>query len=293
MRDHIARYEALIGRFVTWADTRPDVRAAFIVGSRARTTSPADEWSDLDAVLFADNPSVLLDDESWLTRLGDPQITFREPTAVGIWEERRVLFANGCDADFSILPAGLIGELEGSGPGDDLHNQTAGVASRGYRVLVDKDGRLAPVLAMLAATAPPAPDRPPQETFDQVLSDFWYHSVWTSRKLRRGELAVAHECLEGTQRHLLLTMIRWLGARDADTWHGMRFFEDWAPETVQVRYARTFARHEAADIQRALREMMDLISAIAAELAETFPLEVDPRLEEAARYWVGRALDAG
>jgi aminoglycoside 6-adenylyltransferase len=290
MNEHTERYEALIDRFVKWALTRSDLRAAFVVGSRARSKAPADASSDLDVVVFAEEPNRLLNDREWLSELGEPEITFREPTAVGIWEERRVLFANGSDADFSILPARLIDELADTEPGDDLHDATAGVVGRGYRVLVDKDGRLAPVLSMLASTAPTASHKPTQDAFDQLLSNFWYHCVWISRKLRRGELAVAHECLEGTQRQILITLIRWLGARDADTWHGVRFFESWAPEDVRVRFASTYARHDAMDIRRALEQMMGLASWLATEVAGTFTLTVDSLPEQSARRWVAEAL---
>lgn len=276
MSDHIARYEALIGRFVTWADTRPDVRAAFVVGSRARTTSPADQWSDLDVVMFADSPLVLLDDETWLLSLGDPEITFREPTAVGIWEERRVLFANGCDADFSILPAGLIDDLAGTSPGDDLHNQTAGVVSRGYRVLVDKDGRLAPALRMLATTASPASGGPTQEEMDGLLAAFWYHCVWIAKKLGRGELYTAHECLDGHQREITMRLLRWaVGQRD-DAWHGTRFMERWVPATVADRLPESWARHDLADILRAQDAMMDVVSTLADEVAGSRPSPAPP-----------------
>ncbi len=30
-------------RFVAWANTRPDIRAAIVIGSRARVERPADE----------------------------------------------------------------------------------------------------------------------------------------------------------------------------------------------------------------------------------------------------------
>lgn len=53
-------YEQIIDRFVAWARTRPDIHAAIVVGSRARTDRPADEWSDLDIVVFATDPSPFL-----------------------------------------------------------------------------------------------------------------------------------------------------------------------------------------------------------------------------------------
>lgn len=290
MSDHLSRYDGLTERFTAWAATRPDVRAAFIVGSRAREVFPADEWSDIDVVTFADTPGVLLDDREWLFHIGHPEITYREPTAVGIWEERRVLFADGCDADFSVLPARLIDELARTSPGGDLYDQTSGVVARGYRVLVDKDGSLVPVLRMLASTAPPRSPRPTQERFDEVLSNFWYHCVGIARKLRRGERVVAHQALERTQREMLVIVIRWLAARDIDTWHATRFFERWAPEPIGERFTRTYARNDDEDIQRALAEMMDLASWLADELANTYLLTVNPGPEQAARRWVTETM---
>ena len=41
--------------FASWAGATDDIRAAFIVGSRSRDDHPADEWSDLDIILYADN----------------------------------------------------------------------------------------------------------------------------------------------------------------------------------------------------------------------------------------------
>lgn len=43
-------YEQLIQRFVRWAETEENVRAAVIIGSRSRTDHPADEWADPRAV---------------------------------------------------------------------------------------------------------------------------------------------------------------------------------------------------------------------------------------------------
>jgi len=41
-------YDELVGRFVRWAETRADIRAAVVVGSRARVCQPVDEWADLN-----------------------------------------------------------------------------------------------------------------------------------------------------------------------------------------------------------------------------------------------------
>ena len=52
--------EQLEQRFAAWAQTQPDIRAAFVVGSRARTDHPADQWSDLDIMVVTTRPERLL-----------------------------------------------------------------------------------------------------------------------------------------------------------------------------------------------------------------------------------------
>ena len=50
-------YERLIERFVQWAQTDDNIRAAIVIGSRARVDHPADEWSDLDILILANDPA--------------------------------------------------------------------------------------------------------------------------------------------------------------------------------------------------------------------------------------------
>jgi len=63
-------------RFVAWANTRPDIRAAIVIGSRARVERPADEWSDLDIVFFTNNPHYYLSKTDWLESISNPLLTF-------------------------------------------------------------------------------------------------------------------------------------------------------------------------------------------------------------------------
>src|SRR5919106_6612819 len=126
MPDH----EQFIERVCVWAESRPDVGAALLVGSAARSATPADEWSDVDVVLFVADPAPYLQDASWLDGFGSPLLTFVEPTAVGGSLERRVLFEDGFEVDFSLFPVAAVQRL-GSDAGADE------TLRRGYRVLVD------------------------------------------------------------------------------------------------------------------------------------------------------------
>lgn len=62
-------YEEFEKRLIQWGQEQHDIRAAFIVGSRARTDHPADECSNLDIVLYTSRPEYYLREKGWLTFL--------------------------------------------------------------------------------------------------------------------------------------------------------------------------------------------------------------------------------
>ena len=73
-------YERLTQRFVAWAQTRPDIHAAIVVGSEAKADRPADGWSDLDIVILVTDPEPYLTSTDWLKNTGDFWITLTKPT---------------------------------------------------------------------------------------------------------------------------------------------------------------------------------------------------------------------
>jgi aminoglycoside 6-adenylyltransferase len=96
--------EALQATVMAWGRERSDVRAVLVVGSRARADTPADQWSDTDLVLMVDDPAPYLASFEWLGAFGRPLLSFVEPTAIGPFAERRVLFETGLEVDLVLLP---------------------------------------------------------------------------------------------------------------------------------------------------------------------------------------------
>jgi aminoglycoside 6-adenylyltransferase len=251
------------------------------VGSRARSDIPADEFSDHDLVLFVRDPAPLLEEDAWVERFGSPKLTFQEPTAVGDQRELRVLYSDGSDVDFAIVPLEFL-----------EHEAVALVAVRGARILVDKDGELE---RRLAAIPPPqAPGQPDPAEFRNVSSDFWYHAVWGARKLRRGELLVAKGCIDGHLKALLLQLLEWHArATDphADTWHRGRFFERWADPGAVTALRGAYGGYEEADLARALSATMDLFARVERETAELLGLQRPAEGAAFARALVGDLLE--
>lgn len=206
--DVAAEYERIIERFTRWANACPDIRAATVVGSRARQDHPADEWADLDLVMFVDDPDPYIDDAGWVQNLGTPWLTFIEPTGVGDARERRILFEGGLDVDCAVIPSSILDPTAtGAMPA-----AFAQVVRRGRRILLDPQGRLAAASPTSEAT-PPSP--PSEREVLEVVNDFWYHAVWTAKHLRRGELWWAKGGCDGSLKDLLRQMLEWQRARSA------------------------------------------------------------------------------
>jgi aminoglycoside 6-adenylyltransferase len=298
-----AAYAQLLDRFVAWAQSQPDIRAALLVGSRARAERPADEWSDLDIIVLATRPERYLAETDWVANVGTPWLTFIEKT--GDERERRVLFAGGLDVDFALIPSRkaqqllLLLRLQRRFPPllrllpQGMARQFrqgladfADIARRGVRILLDKDGIAADLALVTAETVPPRP--PTQNEFLEVVNDFWYHTVWTAKKLQRGELWVAKSCGDGYLKRLLLQMLEWHARAthgwDYDTWHDGRFLEQWADPRAVQGLRQAFAHYDEDDVGRALLATMDLFRWLATETARQlgypYPAAAEERVTE-------------
>lgn len=268
-------YDMLIASITHWAEQDPQVRAAVIVGSRARTDHPADAWSDLDVVLFVRDLQPYIATDQWVSAFGPVWLTFIERTGDGRSWERRALYAGGLDVDFALNPAEW---LEGMAR-QDLDPATVDVLRRGTRALVDKDGWLAQALAKPVPLAAPFA-QPSAGEFGNVVSDFWYHAQWSAKHLRRGELWWAKSGSDWHMKALLQQMLEWHAhatqAAGYDTWMRGRFLEEWADPRAVAQLSHCFAHFDAADIASALQATLSLFDWLAAETAQawgyTYPL---------------------
>lgn len=246
----------MIDRIERWAAGREDIRGAVLVGSRARSDHPADEYSDLDVILVARDAAALIDDPSWAAELGEVGISFVEQTPVAGVRERRVLYTDGTDVDFVVVDLGQAQAVAEAGGNE--------VFSRGARVLVDKDGLIAPLLDVPPHTANSPPSA---HDYREAIADFWYHALWTARKLARGEVFTAKSCCDSAMKWILLRVLTW-HAGDSDTWHEGRFLEEWADSRALAELRQAYATYDGADVERALFATMDLFSWVARETGD-------------------------
>ena len=281
--DKTTAYEQLIERFIQWAQEEDNIRAAVVVGSRARTDHPADEWSDLDVLLFARDPEPCLETDQWLHTFGIPRLTFLEGTPDG-GTERRVLFEGGLDMDLVPEPVETLEALLS----EEVPRGAADMISRGVRFLVDKEG-FEKRLKTIGIRKPPC-SYPEESEFLNVVNDFWFHTVWTGKHLRRGELWWAKSGCDGYLKNLLRRMMEWhtclSKGKEADTWMRGRFLEEWVDERALETLPDIFAHYNEEDVWRALFATMDLFHWLSLETAELAEVQYPLSGEEYARELV-------
>jgi aminoglycoside 6-adenylyltransferase len=290
-------YEMLIEKVTKWGETRPDIRALFIVGSRARIIHPADEWSDLDIIIITTRVKYYLSRSNWFEVIGKPWISFTDSTSTGNGKAVRVIFEGGLDVDFAFIPQNLAQTLIYFVKFQKIFpilfrlpiirrqmekaDGFSAIVCRGTRVLLDKDGFAAYLPMFQERIKPPSP--PTISEYLETVNDFWYHAIWTAKHIRRGELWWAKSGCDERMKFRLRKMIEWHihGKRgwEYETWIRGRFLEEWADPSVLTELQKTFARYDESDLWCALLATMNLFHRLALETAAQlnylYPISVD------------------
>lgn len=292
MDQNVKTYQLLAEKFAQWAQGEGGIRAALMIGSRARADHPADQWADLDLIVVAADPGPYLASAAWLSAIAVPWLTFIETSGDGRVLERRALFEGGLDVDFAFLPLEMARQMAQFGLPPDV----ADMFRRGARLLLDKDDLFASIMDLAGAPLPPVSPPSPDE-FMNLVNDFWYHAVWSAKHLRRGELWWAKSGCDDHMKYLLRRMLEWHArlrhGPEHDTWLRGRFLEEWADPRAVKELHQTFAHYDAQDIWRALFATMDLFRWLSYEAAGSLGYGY-PRLgEQHATGLVQELLETG
>ena len=264
------RYYRIINHMLELAKSDPDCKAIVSIGSSTRETLAADEYSDLDVIIATEHT------EKWLQgdypdRLGNLKISFVEPT-LGGGQERRVLYEGALDVDMILFTPRQFETA--------IMEGVAGwVMNRGYRVLYD-DMDCTELLKQHISHTIAHPDLSEKE-FLNLVNDFFFHTVWASKKILRGELWSAKMCIDAYLKNYLLKIMEMYctSKYQADVWHDGRFLDRWAEKEILESLKTCFAHYEREDMVAALVSTKELFSKLAYEAAErkgySYPKEAE------------------
>lgn len=256
MQDRYAQIKAGIQEL---ARADEGIKAVVAIGSSTRSEVRADEYSDLDLIIAAE------DTEKWLygdipEKLGDMKISFVEPT-LGGGRERRVLYNGSLDVDMIIFTPGQLTAAAREG--------VAGwVCNRGYTILHDRMG-IGEMLNEYVVREVKYQELSEDE-YINLVNDFCFHIVWAAKKILRGELWTAKMCIDAYLKNHLLKMLEMYTVNKyaRDVWHDGRFLDRWADDSISGSLPKCFARYDRADMISALAETKELFSRTARVVAE-------------------------
>lgn len=269
------RYYEIKKNILALAESEQSISAVIEIGSQSRKTASADEFSDLDVIIVCENYEKFLNSDEKMSQIGDMKISFVEDTFGG-GKERRILFDDSLDVDFIFLNRNQMCQLLESGFFD-------GFFSRGYTVHYDINGMLDNV--NVPKNSGKIKRTMTASEFNNIVNDFWFHTVWCAKKICRGELWVAIMCVNAYLKfHLLKVMELYFGGGEdfADVWHDGRFLEKWADSQTLSELESCFATYDKEQIVNSLNNTANLFSRLARACGERDKLNYPETAEENA-----------
>ncbi|HNT76187.1 MAG TPA: aminoglycoside 6-adenylyltransferase [Anaerolineae bacterium] len=274
-----SKYTETIAQLKTWAQQDPTIHGVLILGSQVRKELTGDEWSDLDILLFADDPQTLLQSDVWLAFLGEVVCLVVEETPLAwlhlTWSVKRVLFADNRTVDFSMMPYDRL---------DDVLALNAEVHVNGYQVVYDDhpDALAAKIEATLATLKEVPPRIPAEAELRRTIHSLLFQLVFACKKIKRDELWVAVSCINQPINALLLQLIEFYTASVAKTSQRIRyegrFLEQRIPSDLAVWLPRCFAQYEAHDAIQTAYHLLDFTRYLAQGICAANHYSFDARL---------------
>lgn len=203
------KYSEITEQIIQFSRKKPDIKGVIIIGSQVQEKTPVDEWSDLDLMLFTDDPDHYLKDNQWLSGLGEPIVWYVDETVLGFvdwnWTVKRVLFSSDRDVDFSILPINYV---------DSVLSVNQEILSKGHRVIYDGTGFLdEKIKNTLMEDGSGDGD---EINISVTINEALYLVVWAMKKIKRGELWVAVSTINYQIASLLLCLVEEYNKRYSD-----------------------------------------------------------------------------
>lgn len=257
-------YEPILEKLISFAKESELIQAMILFGSRARDNNAADQYSDYDIIFLVTDVDYFLNSDEWLNRIEDYYISFEEPTAAS-GQERRVFFSDARDMDFLFYDVKKADMLAA--------DQTIqAFFSRGYKLLVDKiDFKAAIEKNKFTDPAKARKIVFTEKEFLNLANTFWFHSIWSVKKLLRGEIWAAKYCVDSYMKDLLRQMLEGysqaLHRKDFDVWHDGRFFDNWVDDDIKRQLRTAYGTYDAEDILRALNNTMHIFSEVSMKTA--------------------------
>jgi aminoglycoside 6-adenylyltransferase len=277
-------YDGTIEHLKSWCRQEKDIQAALILGSQVRKSNAGDEWSDLDLLLFVDEPEKFVQSGEWFKFLGETLCLKIEETNLDwihlTWRVVRILFTDNRCIDFSIIPYNRI---------DDALAINAEIHAHGYEVLYDAFGNLvaSKIEATLGDLKELQPEYPTENEIVRLVQRLMFQLIYAGKKIKRNELWVAVSCINQSINQDLLQLIEHHAAltpqKPQQIAYEGRFLEQRISGKVRGKLPYCFAEYDSQHAAQTIGCLIDIISELSKDISDERGYHFDSALFEGIR----------
>jgi molybdopterin-guanine dinucleotide biosynthesis protein A len=117
---------------------------------------------------------------------------------------------------------------------------------------------------------------PEDESLHDLATDFWATALWAARRVRKGDVFLAVDAVNGALKRSVVTLLGWHALSvdpGAPVLEAGRGLERWADPGALSSLERAYADYDLRDVARALWETVDLFDGLEEETARRLALE--------------------
>lgn len=260
-----------------WSERNQDVRAMLLTSSLVNPLAPVDEFSDLDIEIVFEDNTKYISDITWTYNFGNPISMVEEDESYfdGKHAMKMLLYDDYVKVDFKLYSKQKFLE--------EVHqNALCEDWDIGYKVLIDKEELTQHMKKPTYQVS--IIKKPTEQTFRQILNDFWWDTTYVAKCLVRNDLFYAKFMSENNIRtDYLVPLIEWyIGSQhdwNISTNKYGRLFKKYLSPEMWHKIERTFSGKEIDQNWEALFAMGDLVNEIGKELSEKLGYEYPVKLE--------------
>ena len=121
------------------------------------------------------------------------------------------------------------------------------------------------------------PVLPPDDpALHDLATDFWATALWAARRVRKGDVFLAVDAVNGAMKRSVVTLLGWHALAvdpDAAVLEAGRGVERWADAGALSSLELAYAHYDLRDVARALWETVDLFDGLEEETAQRLVLD--------------------
>ena len=139
------------------------------------------------------------------------------------------------------------------------------------------------------------PVLPPDDAaLEDLAADFWATALWAARRLRKGDVFLSVDAVNGALKRSVVTLLGWHALAvdpEAPVLEAGRGLERWADAGALSSLELAYAHYDLRDAARALWETVDLFDGLEEETARRLMLERSLDVAELRRRLAGIVRD--